>query len=261
MKIAKAVFLTILFLFIEAAIQLLSYTFLDYQNNFEHFDHVLGVTLILARITAYLVIFYFFWNGGNGKLFNKTQNLSLRIILFILLIVFGSEFLMRPFVDLNRFLENSPANFVYNGYSTYRLYTTATALIIAPVFEELFFRRFLFKNLLLKNGFLTALLASSFVFSLIHWETPLNLFPAFIVGIINAILYHKTKNILYPILLHFLYNFLNQVYYYKAELYSQWLNWLDFGILYWSLFVFGIIITLFALQHIPHNRSAITSEE
>ena len=170
------------------------------------------------------------------------------------MIILGTEFLNRPFADLDRLINYTPVNFNYNGYSTLQIYAALTALLVAPVFEELFFRKFLFKKLLLKNGFLTGILVSSLLFSIIHWETPLNLIPAFLFGLISAYIFYRTGNIIYSIILHFLYNASSQVTYYKAELYSEWLNWLDFGILYWSLFVFGIFITWFAVRSIPDSR-------
>lgn len=255
MKIGKAILLTVLLLVLEAVFHLLSYLIFDTKSNPENLDHIRGATILMGRLLAYLIIFYFFWKPGSAELFFSSKEISISVISLILLIIIGSEFLNRPFADLDRLLNNAPANFVYEGYSTYKIYGTITALIIAPVFEELFFRGFLFKKLVRKNNFLIGLFVSSVLFSIIHWETPLNLIPAFIMGLISAVIFYKTGNIFYSILLHFLYNFSNHIYYYNAQLYSVWLNWLDFGILYWSLFIFGIFITLLALRLIPITGS------
>src|SRR5690606_12409202 len=257
MKIGKAILLTLLLLILEAVFQVGSYLIFDTKSNPENLDHIKGGTILGARLLAYLIIFYFFWKPGTSIISFKTGSLSFTVNSLILLIILGSEFRIRPFVDLVRFLNNSPVNFTYEGFSTYQIYFTITALLLAPIFEELFFRGFLFKKLITKNGFLTGLLVSSFLFSIIHWETPLNLIPAFIVGLISAVIFYKTGNIIYSILLHFLYNALNQVFYYKAALYSEWLNWLDFGILYWSLFVLGIFLTLLGLKLIPNSRGKL----
>ena len=261
MGIGKAVLLTILLLLVEAIGQLLLFYGFKMYDYPEGFDHLKGATIIIARVAAYSTFFYFFWKRKDSQLKLPSTPLSLTVLLSLLLIIVGTEFLNRPFLDLDRILETSPVNFEFSGFTTYGIYSAATALLIAPVFEELFFRKFLFQNLLLKTSFLTALLISSVLFSLIHWETPLNLIPALIFGLISAIILYKTGNIFYSILLHFLYNFTGQLINYQAELYSKWLNWLDFGILYWTLFIFGIILTLFALQRIPKTQNAITSEE
>lgn len=257
MKVGKAILLTLLLLILEAVFHLGSFIIFDTKSNPENLEHIRGGTILGARLFAYLSILYFFWKPGAEKLNFNIRKLSLPVIALILLIIIGSEFLIRPFVDLTRLFNNSPVNFTYEGFSTYQIYISITALIIAPIFEELFFRAFLFKKLILNNGLLTGLLVSSFLFSIIHWETPLNLIPAFIVGIISAVIFYKTGNIIYSILLHFLYNAVNQAVYYKAELYSEWLNWLNFGILYWSLFAFGIFITLLGLKLIPDSGGEV----
>lgn len=253
MGIGKAVLITFLYLVLEMALQLLSYISFGVENSLEN-EHIRGLTIIIARVTAYLILFYFFWKPKSGILSIKSKKLSIPVIFILIIIILGTEFLNRPFADLDRLIDYTPANFVYEGFSTLQAYGTITALLVAPVFEELFFRKFLFKKLLLKNGFLTGIFVSSLLFSIIHWETPLNLIPAFIMGLVLAVIFYKTGNIFYSILLHFLYNAFSQVTYYKAELYSEWLNWLDFGILYWSLFVFGIFITWFAVRSIPDSR-------
>lgn len=249
MKILKAVLLTLLYFVIENIIQLSSYLAFGSDNYFEN-DHARGATILIARVAAYLVIFYFFWKPIAEIFSFKLQRLKTSVVLILFLIFIGTEFVNRPFADYDRLLEHTPAEFIYKGYSLINIYNALTALLIAPLFEELFFRKFLFHKLLGENGFVSALLVSSALFSIIHWETPLNLIPAFIFGLISAYIFYKTQNIIYSIILHFLYNALSQLTYYKAELYSDWLNWLNFGILYWSLFIFGIVITLLALRQI-----------
>jgi membrane protease YdiL (CAAX protease family) len=254
MGIGKAVLLTLLFLIFELALQLISYSIFDPWTYIEN-EHIRGLTIIIARVTAYLILFYFFWKPKSEILSFRLEKLNIPVIVLLFLIILGTEFLNRPFADLDRLFDATRVNYFYEGYSTLQVYGTITALLVAPVFEELFFRKFLFQKLLLKNGFLTVILVSSFLFSIIHWETPLNLIPAFIFGLISAFIFYRTGNIIYCILLHLLYNACSQLIYYKAKLYSEWLNWLNFGIIYWTLFAFGILIILFALQKIPNTRS------
>ncbi|MBQ0739963.1 CPBP family intramembrane metalloprotease, partial [Aquimarina celericrescens] len=64
----------------------------------------------------------------------------------------------RPFWDLERiwnFLNYSEFQTDISSFSGFRpalLYNTISILIIAPIFEELFFRKFLLQNLLKKNS-------------------------------------------------------------------------------------------------------------
>ncbi|WP_424493748.1 lysostaphin resistance A-like protein [Salinimicrobium sp. GXAS 041] len=260
MKIAKAILLTILLVLLEMGIQLLFYLIFDTVISSKHGGHVLGTALVTARIVAYSTIFYFFWKPHLKKNLFRPKKIDLFIILLLLLITLGTEFINRPFADLDRIFSHTPANFSFNGFSTYRIYTSITALFIAPVLEETFFRKFLLRKLLQENGFLMALFTTSLLFSLIHWETPLNLIPAFLFGIISGIIYLKTGRIIYSMLLHFLYNAFGLMLFIYADLHANWLNWLNFGIIYWSLFIFGIILTLVALKLIPSVKTKRFSE-
>ena len=79
------------------------------------------------------------------------------------------------------------------------------AVICAPIFEELFFRKFLIDRVV-KYGELPAALLSGFMFGLFHGN--LSQFPyAFTIGIFFGILYIRTGRILYPVILHAMINF------------------------------------------------------
>ena len=256
MKISKAFLLTVLLFLTESGFQLLSYFIFDTQNS----GHVFGGTIVISRLAAYLLLFYFFGKPEGRKSVSKPPQLNLLVIFCIFLIIIGTEFMNRPFADMERIIGNTSADFSFNGFSTYEIYKYIAALLLAPILEELFFRKFLLTKLLQKNSFLSSLLISSLLFSILHWEAPLNLIPAFLMGLISGAVYVKTGRIFYSVLLHFLYNLSGFIVQMNAELYSKWLNWLDFGILYWTLFVFGIILTLFAVKQIPSGTSLISSE-
>lgn len=85
-------------------------------------------------------------------------------------------------------------------------------IIVAPIVEELAFRAG-FKKMLMDNSDFSAfgyVVISSLIFGLLHYQPSISaISPAIItasIGIINAILYLKTKNILIPIAVHTLYN-------------------------------------------------------
>ncbi|HBC8029318.1 TPA: CPBP family intramembrane metalloprotease [Staphylococcus aureus] len=82
----------------------------------------------------------------------------------------------------------------------------AIALLISPVIEEIIFRQYLWKKLLMKrinNIYLTALL-SSIIFALAHLS--LNFLPFVGNGLVFCWVYHKTNSIINNIFLHFVYN-------------------------------------------------------
>lgn len=82
-------------------------------------------------------------------------------------------------------------------------------VICAPIFEELFFRKFIIDRVV-NYGEVPAMLISGFMFGLFHGN--LSQFPyAFTIGVFFGMLYIRTGKILYPIILHAMVNFLGSV--------------------------------------------------
>lgn len=83
--------------------------------------------------------------------------------------------------------------------------------LIVAVVEEALFRGYVLKNLMLSTNKFTALTISAILFSLMHGFNPnMNLFSffgLFLAGVILGITYIYTKNLWYPIGLHFGWNF------------------------------------------------------
>ncbi|MFA4836348.1 MAG: CPBP family glutamic-type intramembrane protease [Dehalococcoidia bacterium] len=80
-----------------------------------------------------------------------------------------------------------------------------TAVLIAPLAEEIFFRGFLFTGLRRRYGWLMAALISSAIFALMHLE-PYAIPPLFLLGFLFAYLYHRSNSIWIPIAMHFIVN-------------------------------------------------------
>ncbi|WP_408608259.1 CPBP family intramembrane glutamic endopeptidase [Aquimarina spinulae] len=176
-------------------------------------------------------------------------------LLYLILIAIGLEFFDRPLFDFNKiydyfsgtelkpfeFSESSNLSVLYRGISV---------LIIAPIFEEFFFRKFLFREVLKKHSLTLSILVSSICFSLIHLPSYRNLLPTFIFGIIACLIYNKTNNIFYTIILHFLTNlsWLLLVSYGKS--YYEWSYGLNYNFVYWLLFIFGIGLSYIGIKKI-----------
>ncbi|WP_430788580.1 CPBP family intramembrane glutamic endopeptidase [Virgibacillus flavescens] len=73
--------------------------------------------------------------------------------------------------------------------------------LIAPIVEEVIFRKIIFGNLYKKINFFLAALISAFVFGIIHGE-PQHILIYSSMGFVFAYLYVKTKRILVPIIVH-----------------------------------------------------------
>ena len=81
--------------------------------------------------------------------------------------------------------------------------------IIAPIFEELFFRKLLIDRTI-KYGATLSILLSAFVFALFHGNLN-QFFYAFLLGAFFAYVYTKTGKIIYTIILHAFVNFYGSV--------------------------------------------------
>lgn len=79
------------------------------------------------------------------------------------------------------------------------------AVVFAPIFEELLFRGVIFACLRKKFSFTFSALVSAMIFSFVH-EHYLSFLPIVLLAITFSYLYEKTKNLLYPIILHAIYN-------------------------------------------------------
>lgn len=261
MNILKAILLTALLMGLEVLISLGVYEFIEPKvadslsdNNLIHY---FGVTSRIPTIIAYILVFYLSYKTvfNFNKGIEKMKGIKPEFLLYLVLIAIGLEFFDRPLFDFSKiydyfsgtelepfeFSESSNLSVLYRGISV---------LIIAPIFEELFFRKFLFGEVLKKNSLTLSILVSSICFSLIHLPSYRNLLPTFIFGIIACLIYNKTNNIFYTIILHFLTNlsWLLLVSYGKS--YYEWSYGLNYNFVYWLLFIFGIGLSYIGIKKI-----------
>jgi uncharacterized protein len=73
--------------------------------------------------------------------------------------------------------------------------------VIAPILEELIFRKIIFGSLYKRTNFFLAALLSAFIFGIIHGE-PEHILIYASMGFVFAFLYVKTESILVPIIVH-----------------------------------------------------------
>ncbi|MEB2334543.1 MAG: type II CAAX endopeptidase family protein [Anaerolineaceae bacterium] len=81
----------------------------------------------------------------------------------------------------------------------------ATAVIVAPLVEEIFFRGFLFQGFRQRYGWIAALLLSSGIFAAAHLD-PVSFIPTFILGAVLGYVYHRSNSLWPSVILHLLNN-------------------------------------------------------
>jgi hypothetical protein len=165
---------------------------------------------------------------------------------------------MRPFNDIVSILDGllgkdyffrSPH---FEGYNMEFVYKTITAIIVAPIIEELIFRKYVLGGLLTRYNPRLSILISSICFSIIHIETPLTLIPAFFIGLLAGIIYFKTKKISYAILLHFFCNLIIVLLEVFGKSYFFFLYKLDYRFEYWLYVTFGILILFYSFNRLTN---------
>ena len=92
--------------------------------------------------------------------------------------------------------------------------------ILAPIVEEFFFRGVILQRLIKKTSVWGGILISSLLFGILHAD----IIGAFIFGIITALLFIRTGNLLIPILVHMLNNTLAVALMYVPP---SWIEWLE----------------------------------
>jgi membrane protease YdiL (CAAX protease family) len=74
--------------------------------------------------------------------------------------------------------------------------------ILVPISEELYFRGLIYRWFQLRFRFWPAVLLSSVIFGLAHYDSLAVVVSSFVMGVVNAIAMERTKSIWVPILMH-----------------------------------------------------------
>lgn len=101
-----------------------------------------------------------------------------------------------------------------------RPYYVVGAVLLGPILEEIIFRGVILKGLLTRYSPKYAIVFSAIIFGLIHGK-PLQIWGAFIIGLILGYVYYKTKSIGTTILLH---SFSNLIVSIKSYLLFKYVN-------------------------------------
>ena len=256
MSILKAFLLTVLLIVMVFLLTIPFYYYLFVLDTFaEANPHIEGSFEIVPKLIAYAVIilavvrFDLKLNIG----LEKIKSLRLDIIIYIFLIAFGLRLVIKPLYEFETLISIFNGNEINpNSYSQIIsipfYYGAFSTMIISPICEELFFRKVLISKLLTRNSLNISILVSSLCFMLIHFANFNNLIPTLLLGIACALVYVKSKNIFYPILLHFFYNLDWMVLTIFREEYVTWLRGINYGPIYWIVVGIGILLVILGFR-------------
>lgn len=261
MSITKAFLYTILIVIIYCLITVIIIIPTKYFiGTPDDFTHIYGILKIISTVGAFLIIYFFFWKPKfNIKKALKFKYYNPKVYLCLPIIAFGLILIDKPFWDFNLLLnyyqhslDYKKPTFIFNQSAF--VYSVISTLLIGPLIEELFFRKLVLGKLAERYHPSTALIISSSCFSLIHIETPNNLIPAFIGGIVLGIIYIKTKKIGYSIILHFIINAMIITFNNSEIIDVFWFYGYNFDLTYWLMFLFGISITILSVKKITSYK-------
>ena len=93
-------------------------------------------------------------------------------------------------------------------------------LILGPIAEEIMFRGIIYTSLRQKRSRATSLVFSAFIFTFVHMEV-IHFGEIFVMGILLAYLYERTRSLITPIVLHIAINLFSVIaLYYFPTLYT-----------------------------------------
>lgn len=255
MKIWKAILVTLLFQLSTALIDFPLLFSPKYFYNTEGSHLVLGIQLFL-NFTFYGFWMYFIFKKVDFK-YDEEKEITFRLILPVFIIFIGFYFFTKPFFYIYQYLKEGNGTFSNYHQKTwsdlenhYSIVYVLGLIIIAPVIEELFFRRFLFAKLLEKYNFWISIIVSSWLFSAIHLPHYNNVLPTFALGLLSGFIYYKTKKIIYSILLHFLLNgsFLYLAYSEFGFKFHSYFSKNAFNTIFWTISLGGCVVLYLGIK-------------
>ncbi len=169
------------------------------QHLISSFFDLLGTFLVLWIFTRYIYREKFIDLGLQIE--NRFTDFAVGTVIGLITMTFGYFLLIgMDEIDYFRFIFN-PSEFLIS----------ILLFLIVAVVEETLFRGYILKNMMESCNKYLALVLSSILFSLMHGFNPnislFSLFGLFFAGMILGITYIYTKNLWYPIGLHFGWNF------------------------------------------------------
>lgn len=127
------------------------------------------------------------------------------------------------------------------------------AILIAPIAEEIIYRGIVLKGLLTRYSPQKAILISALIFGLIHGH-PLQIWGAFIVGVILGWVYYHTKSIGTTILLHSL---INTTVLINQYIFFNYVKEVSFTSINLSLFVLSIPLFYIAVKQMISKQNML----
>lgn len=196
----------------------------------------------LTTIISTVFAFYVFKKSMKENIEIKKEKLNIQNIIIYSLILIGIGNIGEYFVKfLNLIINQFGYDFSFENYNNIflaknlidYLFIILSVVIVAPIVEELTYRYILNKSLK-EYGKLPSLIVSSLLFGIIHCQF-YQIIPAIAAGIILSLIYFKTNDIRYSIIVHMINNLIATL--------LMFLN-INYHIVNISLIIIGLILLI-----------------
>lgn len=190
-------------------------------NQIDFIKYMPWIAVPIAFITEYLffigiMIFaviackkLLFWPLIESESFRETSKSFVKQLLLFIPIRFAIGLIVLIIgAVLNKSIEESHfMRFAAYGPNNWTVIIFLfTGFTIWPVVEEFFFRGFLYNALKTRTSLGFAVIIQAVIFSLYHRYDLLGSVSVFLIGIVLAIIYEKSKNLIAPIFMHVIWN-------------------------------------------------------
>lgn len=213
----KCLLFSILYVFIILFFIVAASFFIVNDLQIEQFIRYAQDTIPYSELFSFWIIAVFIYilkkisdsNLRWKQLIGSLKNIEIKLLIVL---AFAKHFFTVGFdrfslYGLSFILPNYVENYLNIGQSkTYTEFFTfaVDVIIFAPIIKEIFYRGIVLHKIAVRNGITLGILISAFVFAIMHFRY--DIVPLFISGIISAILYLKTKQLIIPIIFHSFYN-------------------------------------------------------
>lgn len=209
----------IIFQYIINFIVILITMFVNVDTSFGTTLLIVIITSVISTILIVIIAGKVFSSKDSLKLEQNKIGITKKNLICVLLIIIGYIFIRNSLyfdivANFDGPISEEDIELILKSSNDIELIITMglfviQTIIIAPIFEELFFRGIVFKGMIKKysNKPIKAIIFSSIIFGVVHMNIPQGI-NAFIAGVILASLYYYTKNIKLSIFAHFINNFL-----------------------------------------------------
>ena len=232
-----------------------------FNENLQYNDFYLMLTNAAGFVGAIFAFDYFIARPQTGRKLNfnfSPTNVGTYLLIFPMMLgmMFIAEFITSQIPITGPFFGEYYEFFsrLMEQMTKDKATMIVLAVIMAPIFEEIVFRGIIQKGLINKGmNPATAIIISSVVFGLVHGN-PWQFVGAVLLGCVLGLVYHKTKSLLLPILLHAFNNLCSSIliFYGDSESFADVFRlseWLVLGI---GIILFAVFYYLFTLKYRVH---------